>query len=57
MYYLFLKPVQSGLVLTGLLYILTALVVLEEPIQRNKLIEPLVMTVLLMILIVVVSLT
>lgn len=57
MYYLFLKPVQSGLVLTGLLYILTALVVLEEPIQRNKLIEPLVMTVLLVILIVVVSLT
>lgn len=56
MYYLFLKPVQYGLVVCGVLYLLTSLVVIEGPLTRRKMIEPLVMAGLLAIIFVVVSL-
>lgn len=57
MYYLFLKPVQFGLVVCGVLYVLTAMVVIEGPLTRQKLIEPIVMAGLLAVMFVVVSLT
>jgi hypothetical protein len=57
MYYLFLKPVQYGLIVCGMLYLLTSLVVIEGPLTRRKLIEPLVMAGLLVIFFVVVSLS
>ncbi len=57
MYYLFLKPVQFGLIICGVLYVLTSLVVIEGPLTRRKLIEPLVMAGLLAIIFVAVSLS
>ena len=57
MYYLFLKPVQYGLLVCGALYVLTALMVIEGPLTLRKMIEPLVMAGLLTILFVVVSLS
>ena len=57
MYYLFLEPVQYGLVVCGVLYVLTSLVVIEGPLTRRKMIEPLVMAGLLAIIFVAVSLT
>ena len=57
MYYLFLKPVQYGLIVSGVLYVLTALMAIEEPLTRRKMVEPLVMVVLLAILFAAVSLT
>jgi len=56
MYYLFLKPIQNGLVVCGVLYILTALMVIEGPLTRRKLIEPLLMAGLILIMLIVVSL-
>lgn len=56
-YYLFIKPVQYGLLLSGVLYVLTALVVIEGPLTIRKMVEPFVMTGLVTILFVVVSLT
>ncbi len=55
LYYLFLKPVQQGLFVGGVLYILTALFVIEGPITWRKLIDPLLMAGLLTILFIVVS--
>ncbi len=55
MYYLFLKPVQYGLVVSGVLYILTALLVIEGPLTGRKIIEPLLMAGLLAIMFVAVS--
>lgn len=57
MYYLFLEPVQYGLLVCGVLYILTASVVIEGPLTLRKIIEPLIMAGVLTILFVVVSLT
>lgn len=57
MYYLFLKPVQIGLVVCWVLYVLTSLMVIEGPMGRRKLIEPLVMTGFLAIIFILVSLT
>ena len=57
MYYLFLKPVQYGLLVCGALYVLTALVVIEGPLTLRKMIEPLAMVGLLTVLFVVVSLS
>jgi len=57
MYYLFLKPLQYGLMISGVLYLLTSLVVIEGPLTLRKLVEPLVMAGLLGILFTVVSLT
>jgi len=55
MYYLFLKPVQYGLIISGILYILTALMVIEGPLTSRKIIEPLLMAGLIVIMFVVVS--
>lgn len=55
MYYLFLKPVQYGLVVSGILYILTAFMVIEGPLNRRKIIEPLLMAGLILLMFVVVS--
>jgi len=52
----FLKPIQNGLVVCGVLYILTALMVIEGPLTRRKLIEPLLMAGLIIIMFIVVSL-
>lgn len=57
MYYLFLKPVQFGLVVSGILYILTALMVIKGPLTSRKMIEPLLMAGLIVIMFVVVSFT
>lgn len=57
MYYLFVKPVQYGLMVCGVLYVLTSLVVIEGPLTRRKVIEPLVMAGLLVVMFVIVSLT
>lgn len=57
MYYLFLKPVQFGLIVCGVLYVLTSMVVIECPLTRRKMIEPLVMSGLLAILFIFVSLS
>lgn len=56
MYYLFLKPIQNGLVVCGVLYILTSLMVIEGPLTWRKLIEPLLMAGLIIIMFIVVSL-
>ena len=56
MYYLFLKPIQYGLILFGILYILTALMVMEGSLTRRRLTEPLVMAGLMVLLLVVASL-
>ncbi len=56
MYYLFLKPIQFGLIVSGLLYILTAVVIIEEKITRKRLTEAAVMAAVLGILFVIVSL-
>ena len=56
-HYLFLKPVQYGLLISGGLYVLTSLVVIEGPMTFRKWIEPIVMTALLAILLVAVSLS
>lgn len=55
LYYLFLKPVQQGLIVCGVLYILTALLVIEGPITWRRLVEPLLMAGLLALMFVVVS--
>ena len=55
MYYLFLKPVQQGLIVCGVLYILTALLVIEGPLTWRKSIEPLLMAGLLALMLVFVS--
>ncbi len=54
-YYLFLKPIQYGLILSGILYILTALMVIEGPLSRRRLTEPLLMAGLMILLLIVVS--
>jgi len=54
-YYLFLKPVQNGLIVSGILYILTALLVIKGPFTRRKITEPLIMAGLIAILLIVVS--
>jgi len=57
MYYLFLKPIQFALIVSGMLYILTSVVIIEEPLTRRKLTEPLIMAVMVTVLFLVVSLT
>ncbi len=57
MYYLFLKPVQYGLVVSGILYVLTALMVIEGPLNSRKLLEPLLMAGLIVLMFVLVSFT
>jgi len=56
MYYLFLTPIQYGLILCGILYILTALMSIEGSLTRRRLTEPLVMAGLMVLLLVVASL-
>lgn len=55
MYYLFLKPIQNGLIVCGVIYIMTALFVIEGPLTRRKIIEPLLMAGLVVLLFIVVS--
>ena len=55
-YYLFLTPIQYGLILCGILYILTALMSIEGSLTRRRLTEPLVMAGLMVLLLVVASL-
>ncbi len=55
LYYLFLKPIQNGLILTGLLYIMTVLMITDGPLTRRKIIEPLLMAGLTILMFIVVS--
>lgn len=55
LYYLFLKPVQVGLIISGCLYVLTALITIDEKITRRRLTEVVLMTAVVGILLAVVS--
>ncbi len=57
LYYVFLKPIQNGIILCGLLYILTAFMAIEGPLTRRKIIEPLLMAGFIVLMFIVVSLT